>query len=95
MNCEPLTVEPRVIRGGAPYHVARWIDRTGNNTILKKSNELLENFSLDSKFILIFEILPFKVFFNVNFSKYYRYFESSNHFQKKQKKKENSIFCGL
>ena len=41
----------------------------------KKLNELFENVSFDSEFILAFDIQPFKVaffFLNANFSKYFR-----------------------
>ena len=62
---------------GAPYCVPTWVKRAENNT------EISENRSADSKFVLVFEIWPSKVFLffvflfcfvflNVNFSKHYR-----------------------
>ena len=62
---------------GAPCCVPTWVKRAENNT------EISENRSADSKFVLVFEIWPSKVFLffvflfcffflNVNFSKHYR-----------------------
>ena len=49
--CKRLVAAPGVVRG------------TENNVVLKELNELSENLSFNSEFVLVFEIRSFKFFF--------------------------------
>ena len=62
LHLKPMAVELRVVGSRPLWYVLTRLGCVENNAVLKKLNELA-NISFDSKFVMVFEIWPFKVAF--------------------------------